>query len=313
MVLLERDDIFGSRPGETMHPGIHSLLDQLGFSAQLSQIATGLHTGIWIEWNSPPRFEAYGYDENGPWQGFHVWRPDFDTALLLLAGELGVDVYRGVTISGITEEQGEIRQIKTSKGTWSTRVVIDASGRSHQLARLLGVHYLDRSPRLIARYGYVTGSLPLRDEAPKISGDRDGWTWTAKVRDGLYQWTRVNFSGVASNTWLPQEFTGMTPLSRTKGADVTWRMAKILAGRNWFMTGDAATVLDPTSSRGVQKSIMTGMMAGHLTHATLHGKLSPSQAAQTYHNWLQEWFSNDMRKMTEFYRILGARRQDRSQ
>lgn len=304
VILLERDGVFSDRPGETMHPGVRSILNQLGLGNQLDCMATGLHTGIWIEWGGPARFESFGRDEGGPWCGFHLWRPDFDGALLALARESGADVRKGVSVSGITKKQNTIEQINTSEGAISARVVIDASGRSHYLARQLDIPYRSESPKLIARYGHVTGSCSLRDDAPKITGDEHGWTWTAKIRDGLYQWTRVGFREVAEDDWLPPEFTGMTPLSRTRGADVTWRIARDIAGENWFMAGDAATTLDPTSSRGVLKSIMTGMMCGHLADAGIRGKMTPFQAASVYQDWLRDWFDKDVAQMKQFYRIL---------
>lgn len=304
VVVLERDRFFGERPGETMHPGVRPILEQLGLGTRIDTLATGFHAGIWIEWGGPPHFQAFGSDEDGPWQGFHLWRPDFDTAMLSVAAAAGADVRRGVSVSGITEENGTIQKIETSQGTITARQVIDATGRVRQLARLLDISYQVRSPQLIARYGYVTGHCPSREDAPKILGDRDGWTWTAKIRDGLYQWTRVGFNDTAKNNWLPAEFQGMVPLSRTRGADVTWRVAERLAGPNWFMAGDAAATLDPTSSRGVLKSILTGIMSGHLSDAAIGGKLTPSQASSSYHQWLFDWFNKDVNQMKQFYRRL---------
>ena len=304
VIVLERDQVFRERPGETMHPGVLPILKQLGLGGRMEALATGLHTGIWIEWGGPAHFQAFGSDEDVPWQGFHLWRPDFDTAMLSLATRVGADVRRGVSVSGVLEENGAIRHIETDHGTITARTVIDASGRVRHMARQLDLSYRSSSPRLIARYGYVTGSCPVRDEAPKISGGRDGWTWTAKIRDGLYQWTRVGFNETAKDDWLPEEFEGMAPLSRTRGADVTWRIAERLAGPNWFMAGDAAATLDPTSSRGVLKSILTGIMAGHLADATARGKLTSLQAASSYHNWLLDWFDKDVKQMRQFYRLL---------
>lgn len=304
VVVLERDEIFGERPGETMHPGVRPILEQLGLGNQIDRLASGLHAGIWIEWGGPARFESFGSDEKGPWQGFHLWRPDFDGAMLSLARESGADVRRGVSVSRIAEEHGAIREIETSRGIIIARAVIDASGRARHLARQLGLDYLPRSHRLIARYGYVTGNCPPCDEAPKISGGPDGWTWTARIRDGLYQWTRVGFNDVVNDDWLPDEFRGMAPLSRTRGADVTWRIAERLAGPNWFIAGDAAATLDPTSSRGVLKSIMSGMMAGHLADGTVRGKFTPDHAAASYHHWLLDWFDKDASQMQRFHRLL---------
>lgn len=49
-----------------------------------------------------------------------------------------------------------------------------------------------------------------------------------------------------------------------------------------------------TSSRGVLKSMLTGIMSGHISDATLRGKLTPLQAASSYHQWLLDWFNKDV-------------------
>lgn len=305
VIVLERDRVFGERPGETMHPGVRPILEQLGLGGRIEALATGLHAGIWVEWGAPPRFEAFGYDEAGPWHGFHLWRPDFDAAMLSLAEESGAEVRRGALVSTLEEDRDGAWRIATDYGVISARILIDASGRVRHLARQLNIPYQARSPRLIARYGYVIGCCPPRDEAPKILGDREGWTWTARIRDGLYQWTRVGFNDVAKDDWLPAEFLGMTPLSRTRGADVTWRVAERLAGPHWFMAGDAAATLDPTSSRGVLKSILTGIMSGHLADAVIRNKMTSLQAASSYNRWLLDWFNNDVVQLKKLYGLLG--------
>ena len=105
---------------------------------------------------------------------------------------------------------------------------------------------------------------------------------------------------------MPPEFRGLTPLAPSRGADVTWRMAAQAAGPGWFMVGDAAATLDPTSSHGVLKAIMSGMTAGHLISAVLGGRAPAGATADAYHEWLAGWFSEDAAKLTQFYRQLGA-------
>ena len=94
VILCERDAVAGERPGETLHPGIEPLLAQLGVADRLPGVTGARHPGIWVEWGSARRFEAFGADEGGAWQGYQVWRADFDAMLLERARELGVDVRR---------------------------------------------------------------------------------------------------------------------------------------------------------------------------------------------------------------------------
>lgn len=302
VILLEREVSGRERPGETLHPGIEVLLAQLGVADRLQKVVGARHTGIWTSWGGPPKFEPFGSDENGPWAGFQAWRPDFDALLLTRARELGVDVRQPAAVTGFRPGC----EVTTRSGSVTAGMVIDASGRARWLERHLGIGSVTRSPPLIVRFGYVQGNCPGRDGAPAIIGDSKGWTWTAKVKPGIYQWTRLCFDDPVGPEWIPEELAGLTPLSRTRGADMTWRISEKTAGPGWFMVGDAAAVLDPTSSHGVLRALMSGMMAAHLTAAVVERKIVAAEAAAAYHGWIAGLFETDVQHLKAFYRKLGA-------
>ena len=304
VVLLERDGFADERPGETLHPGVEPLLAQLGLSERLPAVIGARHEGIWIEWGSPRRYEPFGADGDGPWSGMQVSRAHFDSLLLARARELGVDVRQPCAVTAPLLGDAKLNGVMTNEGPVVAHLVVDGSGRARWLGRALGVDSPSRSPRLIVRYGYMEGACPERDAAPALVADQTGWTWTARVSDRKYQWTRLDFGAVPDADWLPEEFRALTPLSRTRGADMTWRMADRAAGPGWFMVGDAAAILDPTSSRGVLKALMTGVMAGHLIAGVLQGKAPADEAARAYHAWIADWFETDVRNLTAFYRML---------
>jgi flavin-dependent dehydrogenase len=83
-------------------------------------------------------------------------------------------------------------------------------------------------------------------------------------------------------------------------------MATRTAGDAWYMVGDAALTLDPTSSHGVLRALMSGMMAGHLIAGVLGGQMAADAAADAYHAWLAGWFAQEMAKLAQFYGELGA-------
>jgi len=306
VVMCERERPGRDRPGETLHPGIEPLLQQLGIADRLADAIGARHPGIWIEWGGPRRFEAFGGDASGPWTGFQVWRADFDALLLGRARELRVDVRQPCAVTGALMQDGIFHGIETAEGPIAARMAVDASGATRWLGRALDVASPARSPRLIARYGYMEGSCPACDDAPSLVGDASGWTWTALVRPKLYQWTRVSFDGPPRSDWTPPQLLGLTPRARSRGADVTWRMAGQAAGPGWFMVGDSAAMLDPTSSHGVLKAIMSGMMAGHLIAAVLGARTPAEATAAAYHDWLAGWFSVDATRLARFYCELGV-------
>jgi flavin-dependent dehydrogenase len=305
VILCERERSGRERPGETLHPGIEPLLRQLGIADRLAEVVGARHAGIWVEWGGPRRFEAFGGDAIGPWSGVQAWRADFDALLLTRARRVGVDVRQPCGVTGVLMGDGAPCGVRTTAGPIDARMVVDASGATRWLGRALGVDSPARSPRLIARYGYVEGLCPAYDDAPSLVGDASGWTWTALVRPQLYQWTRVSFDGPPRSDWTPQHLLGLTPRAPSRGADVTWRMATQAAGPGWFTVGDAAAMLDPTSSHGVLKAIMSGMMAGHLIAAVLDGRTPAEATAAAYHDWLAGWFFTDAAKLAQFYRVLG--------
>ena len=210
-------------------------------------------------------------------------------------------------VTGVLSEDGECRGVVTADGEIKARIVIDATGRARWLERALGIASPARSPDMFARYGYAQGSCPARDEAPALTGDATSWTWTAMVRPGTYQWTRLAFDGSKPDAdWLPEEFRGLTAMGRSRGADVTWRMAERVAGPGWFMVGDAAAMLDPTSSHGVLKAIMSGIMAAHLAGGVLRGAAPQPEASAAYQSWFSDWFNADIARLSQFYRQLNV-------
>ena len=181
----------------------------------------------------------------------------------------------------------------------------------HGWRELLAQHGLDigfvrRSPALLARYGYVKGECPRRDEAPAIVAGQGGWTWTARVKENVYQWTRLSLAGSAGHRpspGPPAEFERLEPCGPTQGADVTWRIASRPAGPGYFLVGAAAAVLDPASSHGVLKAMMTGMMAAHsITTATRNA--DQRHAAQSYCRWGRDWFEHDVSKLKRLYALF---------
>ena len=66
VALLERAPFPRHRPGETLHPGIEPLLLQL----EITDLDYPRHTGHWVHWDGPPRFNAYSEGRGAQWRGF---------------------------------------------------------------------------------------------------------------------------------------------------------------------------------------------------------------------------------------------------
>ena len=303
VTLIERQAFPRERPGETLHPGVEPLLKQLGVFEQVERAGFLRHEGNWVTWNSAERFEPFGADENGPWRGYQAWRADFDLILIDRARQLGVRVMQPCRADHPLLDDARVAGLETSEGSVSSAFVIDAAGGSHWLARQLGLSIERWSPPLVARFGYFEGECPARDEAPAIVADNNGWTWTARVKKNTYQWTRLAFQKEAGQT-TPPEFEMLKPLGPVQGADVTWRVVSRSAGPGYFFAGDAAAVLDPASSHGALRAMMSGIMAGHQIAQVMLHNASEARVAAAYSRWLRDWFLHDARIMAELYAKL---------
>lgn len=314
VVLIERSEFPRHRPGETLHPGIEPLLKQLGVWERVEQAGFVRHSGQQVYRSGQNEFQEFGSDQNGPWLGLQAWRAEFDDILLQRARELGVEVWQPCSVLNATVREGRVLLgVESDRGTIEARFTIDATGSRHWLAGELQIPMRFESPRLLARYGYVEGDYTEAFEAPILKSDLSGWTWIARVRERTYQWTRLSLHSGSDDSWSddavqrPAELQELTPTGHTCGADVTWRCVSAPAGPGYFLCGDAAAVLDPASSHGVLKAVMSGIYAGHLIEQVSSNLKSETAAATEYSDWLTRWFRHDVDALKQHYSSMGMR------
>ena len=308
VVVLERDVAPRIRPGEAAHPGIEPLLKRLGVMDAVRTAHFLRYEGHWVAWGGEPlRFVPFGQDERSAWKGFQLWRPDFDAILLNGASRAGTMIVRPCGELHPIVRGNRVDGVETKAGTWRCAFVIDASGRQRWLARALNLQTERHGPSQVAWFGYAEGPCPFVDQRnPMIASDAGGWTWMARVRPSLYQWVRLPLQGARPpNDWSPVEFSGLRPMQQRRGIDVSWTIANPTAGPGYFLTGDAASVVDPLSSHGILKAVMSGMKAAHHSAAVLRCVVSPDAAANAYHTWLARWFFQDHSRLGELYRAIG--------
>ena len=63
-------------------------------------------------------------------------------------------------------------------------------------------------------------------------------------------------------------------------------------------------VLDPTSSHGVLRALMSGIMAGSLIAKCLEDNRLEQQIIQHYCEWITQWFQHDVDKLRQLYKML---------
>jgi 2-polyprenyl-6-methoxyphenol hydroxylase-like FAD-dependent oxidoreductase len=300
VTVIERAPFPRDRPGETLHPGVEPLLVQLGVAEEVRSAGFLRHEGHWVRWGGAARFERFGGDAGGPWRGFQAWRADFDAILERRARALGVEVRRAAARAPL-HAQGRVAGVVTSSGRIDAAVTVDAAGGGHWLARALDVEIDAVGPRRIAWYGYAEGDAADCDRAPRLVGNATGWTWRARVRPGLYHWTRLA-RRATGRVARPRALAHLAPRGPIRGADVTWRRARRIAGPGWFLAGDAATVLDPAAAQGVLRALASGLLVAHCIAAVRAGTISERRAAGAYDAWVGRRFGRAVAAMRRLER-----------
>ncbi|HEU4407465.1 MAG TPA: FAD-dependent oxidoreductase [Polyangiaceae bacterium] len=301
VVLVERHQFPRDRPGETLHPGAEVVLRELGAWEPLEALAPPRHEGTWVEWGGPARFEPFGRDERGPWRGLQAWRADLDRILLDTARRAGATVLQPAHAQSLLVRGGRVLGVQTSRGPIAAAYTIDASGGAHWLARRLGLPVCAASQRLLARYGHARGECALVQDAPRLSASAAGWTWLAHVGGGRYAWASLPIGEGLARGPHPAGLEGLTA-SRERSADVTWRAVRRAAGPGYLAVGDAAFVLDPASSHGVLKAMVSGALAARAVTRTLGASEGAAAGALSdYDAWLREWFARDVSRLSQLY------------
>lgn len=291
-------------PGETLHPGIEPLLKQLQIFNAVEEKNFIRHNGISVVAEGKENFQFY--NESADWRGFQLYRKDFDEILLKKALALGAEYFEETSPQKIVQENGTIKAIVTDRNVVYGNVFIDATGKSAWLARQLKIRYEKHSPKLIIYYGYVQTNESGLFEHPSMIWDKGGWTWISRVTKEKVVWNRVNLPNEVRPpiNWVPEQIKNCFPIGSIKAADVTWRIARKLSNKNYFFVGDSAFVLDPSSSQGVTKAIMSGIMVAHLLKAETNG-VSRKEIHDYYESWLNQWFNENTESLRKIYEKNG--------
>src|SRR5262249_54963459 len=152
--------------------------------------------------------------------------------------------------------------------------------------------------QLIAWYGWAQSRKASDFARPIFTTSAAEWSWIAQVDDGLCAWVRLNFGPArAGRLAPPRQLKDFKQLARARGAEVTWRIVGRQGGEGFLYVGDAAAVLDPASSHGVVRALLTGMAAAQHTVRVIRLRHSDRAGAAAFERWTRAMFFRDARAL----------------
>lgn len=259
--------------------------------------------------------DSFGLVEKFGAPMFCVRRTILDQILIDEAVAAGADFRPETAVTGLTDADGVITGIKTSRGDVGASLVVGADGPSSAVARFAGSReYHATPPGRMFMWGYFEG---VRDLEPRIrlgkSGDtamlsaptdgqlflaavvpsmRDKHEYLADTGAGLVRGIAA-FPEVAAITGEGQRVGPVRTMTRWHGY---FRQA---TGPGWVLAGDAGHFKDPTPGQGISDALrqiekLAPAIVEGLGTGTIHARLKEWAAWRDADAWEMYWFATDM-------------------
>jgi flavin-dependent dehydrogenase len=294
VLVLEREKFPRYHIGESLITGSMPTLEELGLRSRLDQMGFVKKYGGTLLWGKNQgtwdfRFaEAANYEHT-----YQVRRADFDSVLLARARELGATVLEEATVKHFLFEGDRICGVTyTVKGdqeprTARCRLLVDASGQQHVLARHFDLVEWHDDLRNIAVWSYFQGCKRYGGTraGDTVTENRpNGWFWFIPLHDGTVSVGYVTpideykKSGKSLEELFTSELAAAEEVrALTEGATRAsafrsirdWSYTcKRFHGPGWALVGDAAAFIDPLLSTGVGLALRGSLgLAGALDAA----------------------------------------------
>ncbi|MBI4477140.1 MAG: NAD(P)/FAD-dependent oxidoreductase [Acidobacteria bacterium] len=248
--------------------------------------------------------------------GHQIHRPGFDAALASRARQSGVVMKAGTAIkrvkAGQDEAEIEWRSDTGRAGLWRARFVLDCSGRAGVIAR----RGFRRSP--VYHTQALIGLWRARDRfaVPDCADDTHtfvesyagGWAWSVPISPRVR--TVALMTSARATT-----YSGELSRAPHHGALVAGAM---LSGRPWttdasvydssryahgpvLLVGDAGSFIDPLSSFGVKKAIMSAWRAAIVVNTVLRDHEAAGEARSYFDEAERDVFDSALRQSRSFF------------
>jgi flavin-dependent dehydrogenase len=300
--------------------GMLGVVDAAGF------LRTTGNTVWWGEREGQP--EPFGGADSF---GYQVFRPDFDRLLLTRAERAGAHVWHDASVRHVDLEDGHAR-LRISSGdnrvrTIRTPFALDCSGRTGVIARR-GFRRQQEGFRGQALIGvwHRPDGWAIQDPTHTLVETYDGgWGWSVPVShtvrhvglmvDGTVG--RIARGRTFDETYIAElekvtqlgRLVDGARLQRAWACDASVYRSTRYAGDSFLLVGDAATFIEPLSSFGVKKAMMSAWVAAVAVHTSLEHPERRGMALDFFAKWEAEVFAASLRRSSDYAREAHARHQ----
>jgi len=326
VLLIDRNRTLGHSLAESLPPGTRKLL---GFLGQLDAIdRAGFHPNA----GNIAHWAGRADTTTTEVAGFHVSRAAFDEVLRKQARTAGARTLDAV-VAGM--DRGESARIHCttptgpagSRRTIDARFVLDCSGRAGIVARR-GYRRADADRRMLAVVAEWQSEAWTGTDAcdrTVVESFRDGWAWSVPLSGTRRQCTvmvdpvrmlarrdrpsrdlsrddvqRFYTRELAKACALGALLTAAHQTSAPWTCDASLYHAPRPADTGLLLVGDAASFIDPLSSAGVRKALVSAWRAAVVANTVLRSPAMASVAEDFYVRREQEVFDQSLAQSRRF-------------
>lgn len=286
---------------ESLTPSCRKFFDLMGISSEVDAAGFVRATGHTTWWGGQETSESF----DGGRLGWQATTADLSRVLVEAAAASGARVVR----ANLTA---------TDVLAWPARFRVDATGRAGVLARPHGGRRYESGHRTVALVGTWRrdGAWPVPDPTHTLlESYGDGWAWSVPLADGsralavmvdpaTTALTRgdgprgVYLSEITKTERFAAIFRGASLVSGPTGWDASMYLADHLSGPDWLLAGDAGSFVDPLSSAGVRKAMVSGWQSAVVINTVLDRPAMRDQAFSAF----------EQRERTTYGRLLALTR-----
>ncbi len=299
VVLVDRPADQSSRLAVSIPPSAQKVLSAIGALPAVEDAGFIRWRGNTVWWaGERPRTETFAPGT----AGYQVQHRVFDACLRRLAADAGATFQPGVVKEIVVPDLDDGRPSRDANECAQAVLVVedgreirlgaswvlDCSGRTGIVARR-GLRVSDPTPRTVALAAVwqADAGWPVDDESHTlVASYEDGWAWSVPTAPGVRQFavmvdperTGLTRGVVSRDVYLAElgkvkPFTAILEharlIEKPWGADASTYHASRYAGPGWLLVGDAASTIDPLSSFGVKKALVSGWLAAIVVHTAL--------------------------------------------
>lgn len=330
VLVAERERFPRFHVGESLLPSNMELLEELGIRDRLDTVPHSDKTGVEF---------ALGHEEGsvrlpfaaglvpGLERTVNVVRADFDRLLAERAAAAGAEIVHGAPVGAIGALADGRVEAEVGGRPVTTRWLVDASGQATFLGKRLGLRQVIPDLRKVAYTGHFEKVHHLPGEEaghPAIVMMQDAWFWIirldrrrtsvgmvidrdamAAARGGAKRDPRARDPlawGIARCPFVRRRLAAARPLpAGAVLADFSYRCPPF-AGPGYFLTGDAATFVDPIFSTGICLGMMSAAEAARQIVAVERRGRRPVTARRRYRRYLARTTEPFFRLVRAYYR-----------